>query len=229
MTELGGLRRHWRTNGVPGLLEREWEMYWPLDLDAMPSIGRTLDGTLDWLLEAPSHVRSLERGPDDATQRDASPAELRAIAPNVTLSGAFRRFVEDPEPRRHIRSATACYLDLGHFPVRTSDGGTLIHFLSDQQWVFHWLIYVGSDGLESVIGSPSPLGFDDGQGPPRRLVTPATDRDELDVCSDTFEEFLYRYWAENELFFRLAVDGSSLNDMPAELREYANGYPRDGA
>ena len=203
-------------------------MYWPLDLDAMPPIPRSLDGTLSWLLEASSHDRSLERSSDDATQRDANAEELRAIAPNAPLSTVFFRFVEDPEPRRHVRSATACYLDLGQFPVETSDGGTLIHFLSDQQWVFHWLLYVGSDGTESVVGSPNPLGFDDGEGFSRRLLDPASERKFLDVCSDSFEEFLYRYWAENELFFRLAVDASALEDLPIELREYANGYPRDG-
>jgi hypothetical protein len=48
----------------------------------------------------------------------------------------------------------------------------------------------------------------------------------LAVCSDSFEEFLYRYWAMNELFFQLAIDGKSLDQLPDELRAYAARYPR---
>ena len=221
------LPRRWRTNGLPGVVEHErFEMYWPLDLDAMPPVGRTFDGSLGWLVASPTLAPSLQRGPHDPTLRDANGAELAAIAPGVRFSEAFRRFIEDPEPRRHVRSATACYLDLAQFAVATPDGGVLVHFLSDQQWVFHWLVYVGPDGCESVVASPDPIGFEDDDAPGRTI-----DADEmagrLEVSSDSFEEFIYRFWAENEIWFRLAVDRTPLDALPADLRGYALGYPRD--
>lgn len=226
MSVMARIPRLWRTNGVPGVLERRFDMYWPVPLDAMPPV-RAFDGTLEWLLETPTHDRSLQRGPDDPAERDADTAGLRAIVPELTLPPTFRLFIEDTEPRRHIRSATACYLDLAHFAVPVSDGGILIHFLSDQQWVLHWLLYLGPDGSEAVVVSPDPIGFDDGEDEPLRLVSPTDMPDRLAVCSDRFEEFLYRYWAENELFFRLAVDKTSLDALPAELRAYAMAYPRE--
>lgn len=227
MSAMPGIPRHWRTNGVPGVLERPFDMYWPVPLDAMPPVGRAFDGSLDWLLDTPTHDPSLQRGPDDPAERDADAAGLHAIAPAWSPPPAFRRFMEDPEPRRHIRSATACYLDLGHFAVPVSDGGVLIHFLSDQQWVLHWLLYLGADGSEAVVVTPDPLGFDDGESEPIRRVDLSDAQNWLAVCSDTFEEFLYRYWGENELFYRLAVDEVSLEALPAELRAYALAYPRD--
>jgi hypothetical protein len=49
------------------------------------------------------------------------------------------------------------------------------------------------------------------------------------VCSESFVEFLYRFWIENELFFQLAVDGRPLDTLAAELRTYATAYPRGSA
>jgi hypothetical protein len=142
MTAMPGIPRLWWTIGVPGVLERRYATYWPVPLDAMPPVGRVFNGTLDWLLDWPTHDPSLQRGPDDPAERDADPKGLHAIAPGLSGPSAFRVFIEDPEPRRHVRSGTACYLDLAHFAVPVSDGGILIHFLSDQQWVLHWLLYV---------------------------------------------------------------------------------------
>jgi hypothetical protein len=227
VTALPGLSRRWWTIGVPGVLERRGATYWPLPLDALPTVGRAFDGTLRWLLDAPNHDPSLQCGPDDPAVRDADAGGLHAIAAGLSLPTAFGRFIEDPEPRRHIRSATACYLDLAQFAVGVNDGGLLIHFLSDQQWVLHWLLYVGPDGSEAVVVSPNPLGFDDGELEPLRVVRLEDAEGWLAVCSESFEAFLYRYWIEHELFFRLAVDRMPLEALPAELRSYAEAYPRD--
>jgi hypothetical protein len=227
MSAMPGIPRLWQAIGVPGVQEHGYATYSPLPLDAMPPLGRALDGTLDWLLDTGTYDPSLQRGPDDPAARDADAAGLQAIAPALSVTRVFRRFIEDPEPRRHIRSATACYLDLAHFAVAVSDGGVLIHFLSDQQWVLHWLLYLRPDGSEAVVVTPNPLGFDEGEGEPVRHVDLNDAANWMSVCSDTFEEFLYRYWIENELFFRLAVDKMSLEAVPAELLEYAMAYSRD--
>ena len=227
MTVLEDLPRRWRTNGLPGILERGLEMYWPLDLDAMPPVYPALDGTLHWLLDTPTHPVSLTRGPGDPTHRDANRAELEAIARDVRFPAAFQRFIEDPAPRRHLRSATACYLDLGQFAVRTSDGGVLVHFLSDQQWVFHWMAFVGADGSEAVVASPNPVGFDVGDDATTDAEGGAAIGEGLEVCSDSFEEFLYRFWAENEIWFRLAIDHLPVDRLPEDLLRYALAYPRD--
>jgi hypothetical protein len=197
----------------------------------MPPIDRALNGTLGWLLASRTHDRSLERGPDDPAERDADAAGLQALAPAVSLPPPFRRFIEDPGPRRHVRSATSCYLDLAHDAIRVDDGGMLIHFLSDQQWVLHWLLYLGPDGSEAVVVSPEPFGFREAENVLPGPLELGGAEDVLAVCADSFEEFLYRFWIENELFFRLAVDGTPFEALPADLRAYAARYadgPRRG-
>jgi hypothetical protein len=220
------LQRLWPTIGIPGILEGMWT-YRVVDLDAMPPIERSLDGSLDWLRRSPPVADSLEERPDDPTPvRAADANSLAHLGVRQPLPAAFRAFVEDPEPRRRIRSATLCYLDLGQFPVEVSDGGTVVHFLSDQQWVVHWLLYAGADGSEAVLATADPLGFDADEGEPVRMIDAAAPPASLAVCGDSFEEFLYRYWAMNELFFRLAMDRTPIAELPDELRAYAARYPR---
>jgi len=201
--------------------------YRVVNLDAMPPIERFFDGSLDWVRRSPPFTGSLEGSRDDPTPaRAANANELGALGLRQPLPTAFRAFVEDPEPRRRIRSATLCYLDLGAFPVQVSDGGTIVHFLSDQQWVVHWLLYAGADGTEAVLATADPLGFDIDDGDPVRTIDASAPPASLAVCSDSFEEFLYRYWAMNELFFRLAMDDTPLTELPDELRAYVARYPR---
>jgi hypothetical protein len=63
-----------------------------------------------------------------------------------------------------VRSCTACYLDLGDLLVpvagHAADDAWLIHFLSDQQWVMHWLLYADHDSHEAVVATHVPLGFE---------------------------------------------------------------------
>jgi hypothetical protein len=220
------LPRLWPTIAVPGIAEGR-ATYRMLDLDAMPSVQPALDGSLSWLLREPPRRNSLERGPDDPVQRAADPDGLAAVASGVRVPPTFKRFIADPESRRRVRSATACYLDLGQFSVSVGDG-VLVHFLSDQQWVLHWLLWAGPDGSEAVVVTPEPLGFD-AEGEPVHSLDPDSPGVALAVCGNSFEEFLYRYWAMNELFFRLALDKVPVSALPPDLRAFAEAYPRDAS
>lgn len=99
----------------------------------------------------------------------------------------------------------------------------MIHFLSDQQWIAHWLLYVGPDGGEAVVGTPDPYGFkceeegaEDLNGPSVFDVATAN----ACVCSESFNEFLYRYWIENEVGFRMHEGGR----LSEEMRHYLEHY-----
>ena len=101
--------------------------------------------------------------------------------------------------------------------------GWLIHFLSDQQWVLHWLLFVGTDGSEAVLVTESPLGFED------ERASTSVDEATLDggVCASSFSEFLYRFWIENEIWFRVVEpDGDEPPESPLsdEQRAYAAHY-----
>lgn len=223
MGALPGLPRVWWATDLPGFREHPtpFATYSQFSYADLPPIERALDDELGWLRSEPAVPRSLEHSElgDPTPERAATAVELDALLRDVAVEvpRAFRAFISDGEPRTRIRSCTASYLDLAQFPVEVVGGGSLIHFLSDQQWVLHWLLYVGADGSEAVVVTESAYGFE-------------ADSDRFDrwdpadggmsVCAESFSEFLYRFWIENEIWFR-AGDEASLTD---EQRRYATHY-----
>lgn len=117
--------------------------------------------------------------------------------------------------RRHLRSATDCYFDLGDHVVPVP-GGQLVHFLSDSQWVRHWLLYAGTDE-HAVVTTDFPAAFE--LTPEDRQAYPGEPA--YEICTSTFLEFLWRFWTENEIWYGLALHDHALT--PGQ-RSYADHY-----
>jgi hypothetical protein len=120
-------------------------------------------------------------------------------------------FMSDPDLRTHLRSATDCHFDLAHHVVPVS-GGTLLHIVSDSQWVRHWLLYVGDDDETAVVTTMYPAGFElDNQEQAFWESEPWS----YTVCAASFAEFLWRWWMDNEIFFRVIVDHEQVDAAQA--------------
>src|SRR4051812_40129817 len=135
---LSQLPRDWWGIELPGYREPRAESatYSEFGSD-LPPIERVLDNQLAWLIGEPEVPGSL--GEDDPTSKPTRPASEDELTDLLAGSGlelpsSFARFITDRAPRSRVRSCTACYLDLGDALV-PAPGGSLIHFLSDQQWV----------------------------------------------------------------------------------------------
>lgn len=192
--------------------------YYAFDLDGQPPVTARED--LAWLEDEPAKLEWSIAERADAV-RPLTADGLDEIAAGAAVPPSLRLLAGRPELQRRIRSATACYLDLGDFAPATSSGGRLIHVLSDQQWCLHWLVYADAAGNEAVLTSPMPVGFDlPGDWPPLPDVIPVDgDGAGLRVCADSFAEFIYRFWAENEIFFA----GSEGELLAPEATSYAAG------
>ena len=226
------LPRGWPSIGLRGYRDHpeNYATYSVFEYDRLPPIQRRLDDGLSWLVAEPAVEESLAGGHMYAGDpvRLATGPELDALtsAIDVALPAAFDTFVRTTEPRARVRSSTACYLDLGDFPVAVSGGGWLIHFLSDQQWVRHWLLYVDGDGTEAVVSTSAPYGFALGDEAADFELT-ASDRfepgaDEALLCADSFSEFVYRFWIENEIWFAL----NERRGLTPEQERYVGHYVR---
>jgi hypothetical protein len=159
---------------------------------------------LGWLEEEAAKPEWSIVGEDNQPVCALTPAGLEAVAGSLPVTPALRLLAARGDLQRRIRSATACYLDLGDFAAATSvEGGYLIHVLSDQQWCRHWMVYLDAAGHEAVVTSTDPIGFDlpADWPPPPRAIPLGNGAIELDVCADSFAEFAYRFWIENEIFF----------------------------
>jgi len=226
---LPDLRRVWHSVELPGYREHltEYATYSDFAYDELPSIERQLDDELRWLFREPP-VRASLADVDEAASTPATADGLeQVVGPEIELPRAFAAFVASNELRARVRSCTDCYLDLADFAVPVAGGGFLIHFLSDSQWVLHWLLYVGTDGSEAVVSTDRPLGFelgDDEEEETVRLFEPASG--EAAVCAESFSEFLYRFWIENEIWFSIADPKDELPTLTPEQRRYAEHYTR---
>ena len=100
--------------------------------------------------------------------------------------------------------ATDCYFDLGDHAVEVP-GGRLVHFLSDSQWIRHWLLFAGA-GEPAVVTTDFPAGFaltaEDHEVYPGEPV--------YEICAGSFLEFLWRFWIENEIWFGLTRENHAL-------------------
>jgi hypothetical protein len=144
----------------------------------------------------------------------------------LVLPAAFLRLMSSSELQDRIPSCTACYFELGQriAPCPGSPQGYALRFLNDQQDVLAWYLYLAPDGGSCVLVSPYALdGEDDGDEPPNAQAIAAQTR----VCARSFEEFIYRFWLENTLWFKLS-EGSQPPTLTPDERRYIAHYEGQG-
>jgi hypothetical protein len=205
---------------VPGTMpEIAFATYVRYSADELPPMPVDV-ASFAWLKDAARHPKDDLASAFEDARRDISTKGLADLLGGLaTLPDDFEHFLDGDGLRDRLRSATACYFDLGDAVVPV-DGGRLLHLISDSQWVFHWLLYLGDDGSSAVVGTGFPAGFE-------------LDSDEVAFLqeqdlgyfqvADSFAEFIWRWWMDNEIFFRVSVDKAGVS---AEERAYVGQYGR---
>jgi len=195
--------------------------------DALPALNPDLqDQTFSWLPERPSDDWPLrfEQFEGDVAevlvklQRDAS-------AIGVDLPEAFLAFMSNPEIHTRIPTNTACYLDLSSrlIDVEGSSDAKLLRFMNDQQCVLIWYLYLTADHSISVVLA-DPEWRDEAPGDSLDdIITPTN----LTICADSFEEFVYRFWLENTIWFGL-VENRVLSESQEAYRRAAASWTPHG-
>lgn len=98
------------------------------------------------------------------------------------------------------------------------DGHLLVRFLSDQQDCLHWFLRLRpTEGDHDIVVSSFHFCEDRSDVSPDDLAEVAP---EVEVCADSFAEFIWRFWIENEIYFVLS-DGRALSD---EQQAYVDHY-----
>lgn len=156
-----------------------------------------------------------ERG--EVAQTVAQAEEL-----GLTLPAPFTRLMGSPALQDQIPSPTACYFEFADRPFACpgAEGVTLLRFLHDQQEALHWYLALSPEAGERVVaGTPyleDALAWE--ADDPRQTEALATMR----VCAPSFLAFIYRYWLEGTIWFKLMErDPTPLTD---EERRYLAHY-----
>jgi hypothetical protein len=220
MSFLSGLPRAWVTIRIPGTATRDLvATYVGYPHDQLPGLPVEL-ADFEWLVRAPRHPTSYMARAFGEAVRDLTPHGLTdLIESHTAVPDDLARFLRDDGLRDRLRSATDSYFDLGDTTVAI-DGGHLVHLISDSQWVFHWLLYLGEDGSSAVVATGFPAGFS----------LDADEYAEADwlhedgryiLVADTFAEFIWRWWMDNEIFYQAVASKAGLT---AEQRAYVAQY-----
>src|SRR5262245_644456 len=164
------------------------------DLKELP---HALDGSFAWLTNTPRHSEWA------IGERSASklPAQLKSVIASarrhaITLPEEFVTFIDTPTLHAHLRSVTACYLDVAE-SVLPFANGFLVRFLADQQGCAFWYIFTNKDASDHcVVSSYEYFDADD-------MDYEIDDLKETDfqIWAVSFEAFLSRFWLENEILF----------------------------
>lgn len=145
----------------------------------------------------------------------------------LTVPDSFVRFMSIPELQLPIRSGTGCWFKLSSRFVRCPgfEKGYLVGFLRDQQDCVIWCLCLTPDGQYCVIAvdddaamtlsesdynallGDSDLGDEDaGEAGSQRLSNGdevEVARSHIFVCAHVFELFIYRFWIEDEIGWKL--------------------------
>lgn len=186
------------------------------ELSSTPPLDENIfQGKFQWLPELSPELKSLM---EQYQQNEAGEVseQMQVILDeaknlNLTLPPAFVKFMSLEELQTQIPSCTACYFDLSAeitpCPL-SNDGGYLIRFMNDQQDVLLWYLYLKPSGEHCVLVSPIP--FDDAEV--RKDLNDKIILNNTYFCAESFEEFVYRFWLENEIWFAMD-DGSELDEI----------------
>lgn len=146
----------------------------------------------------------------------------------LVLPEAFLQLLGSPELQENIPSCTACEFELVDkiTPYPGDEGGYIIRFLNDQQGVLTWYLYLTPGGEHCIITSTiflDLLAEPDYVENPEEKWESAAIANQTFFCSPSFEEFIYRFWLENRLWFKLSWN-SETPSLTAEEARYVSHY-----
>jgi hypothetical protein len=209
----------------PGALWGGEGTYAAYPLADMPALDDDLRGAFEWL--TPSDYGGLAYmdrpeyapAPDDpsATPEDRllralmgppperlpsrpgwwplSDLTAEAAENGLALPASMITFLSRPDLHGRVPTCTSCYLDLSRRLLDGPEGGRLVRFMNDQQCVLVWYVLLEKSG-HSVVANPE---WNDAE---TDVVDDAMEPRNFVRCAASFEEFAYRFWIENTIWFR---------------------------
>ena len=196
----------------------EWfYTYWGFPYDSLPPIsGVTFTGDFQWLTPLEGDLGGLGRRYRPSSEERAEitarvgAIEAQARYLGLTLPPGFLRFMASPELQDRIPSCTDCtfWLPDRIVPYPGRDNGYVIAFLSDSQACGIWHLYLTTDGAHRVLEAPLEFVELTTQAAQCSAATLDDILAHVYLCGPTFEEFLYRFWLENMLWYHLTDDST---------------------
>ena len=183
---------------------------------------------LDWLVPMhPAILSSMELyfpkpNKQELISKNFNLIQEHAIELGIQLPENFIRLLGSTELQRRIPSATACFFELPNcFSLSPFQEDTyLLRFLNDQQYCYSWYLNIHQKSKVNIICSTGLYYIN--------VLEKIDFSDELNVkeaktntifTADSFNEFIYRFWLENTIWFKLEFD-IKLTDIEINYMKY---------
>ena len=156
-----------------------------------------LDGSFRWLTATPTH----DEWAIGDRRAEEIPGQLDSVITSATEHGIqlppeFVSFVGTPSLHKHVRSTTACYLNLAETLLPFA-GGYLMRFLHDQQECAFWYLYLNENGTDHCVVSS--LEYFDADNMDYEIDE--LEESDFHIWETSFERFMSLFWLVNEIQF----------------------------
>ncbi len=200
-----------------------YQLYPYTSLPPLPEPDESLSwlGPLNDSVDAQMSVH--RNAPEERGALDTIIAEARALG--LSLPHSFTRLMASPELQDRIPSCTACYFKLGDhlIPCPGANGAYIVPFLSDQQDCVLWYLYLSPEGASRVLAFPGGMmECVEAIGKPDTNWTMNDIVSAVRVCAPSFATFIYRFWLENTIWFKL--NSSDAAPFTAVEQAYLDHY-----
>jgi hypothetical protein len=219
-------KRKWIAPGLPGVRDGT-STYDAFDFESLPSVPVPED--LGWLIPLePELDERLAIYRPDPEERQRFAENWRRIVTQAERAGihlptTFTRLMESEALQDRIPSCTACYFELPagieRSPFRDED--RVVRFLNDQQGCCCWYLYLPENEDPFVICSAL---FYDELDEMADSTSIEEARQATTYVAQMFEEFIYRFWLENSIWFSLTGKKPLTPEQLAYVRHYAPNY-----
>lgn len=148
-----------------------------------------------------------------------------SLPERIKIPDALFKFMSAPEAQNLVPSCTACYFDLPDeaTPFKwLGEDAYLFHFYRDQQDCLFWYYYVRTSGESCILSSPIPFFEEETLAE----LDDSVIKEELFYVADNFEEFIYRTWIENVLWFSTHDDMEGSEQTKNLINDYINHYKK---
>jgi hypothetical protein len=182
--------------------------------ESLPQLDTSLfRGDFKWLMPKDQRVEAMteiHQPSDDHQQKMLANLEAiksQAQSIGLQLPAEFVAFMNSLELQHEIPSCTACYFDLPEKIIKNPlEDGYFIRFMNDQQDVLLWYLYLRPNGNHCI--TVSNVYIDEVDFSQMNLEA---FKGAVAFCAPAFEEFVYRFWLENKIWFALD-EGRLLSD-----------------
>jgi hypothetical protein len=187
-------------------------------MESLPPISESLlQGTFHWLIPLDYDMKRQEQQYyfseeeySSVTDETAKLEEIKILAQQlrIPLPAPFLSLMASAQLLNRIPSCTDCFFELSKqmVPCPGSEHGYIIRFLNTSQWLNAWYLYVTPQGEHCVLVADPWLDllndpeYSDSLTEEERRR--AFDGKHTYVCAQSFEEFIYRFWLKNIIWYK---------------------------